>query len=142
MYCSLGAVRSSNEHVTCDECEHDDQSLHWSAAVLIENASREGRSQVLHTLPQNILYGGTNIPGLLRLSRNGKSEINGLNTLPNSDSNSVFKPDGYIVLCRTWSHCTDSDSDPCSLFLHRQESESESGNVNDNRHSEEPHSNI
>ena len=27
--------------------------------------------------------------------------------------------DGYIVLCRTCSHCTDSDSDPFSLFLYR-----------------------
>ena len=36
---------------------------------------------------------------------------------PDSDLDST--PDGYIVLCRTWSHCTDSDWDPYSLFLHR-----------------------
>ena len=35
-----------------------------------------------------------------------------------TDSDSDFKPDDYIVLCRTCSHCTDSDSDPYSLFLH------------------------
>ena len=27
------------------------------------------------------------------------------------------KPDGYIVQCRTCSHCTDSESDPYFLFL-------------------------
>ena len=41
----------------------------------------------------------------------------GLVTLP--DSNSDSKLDGYIVLCRTCSHCTDSDSDPYSLFVYR-----------------------
>ena len=34
-----------------------------------------------------------------------------------TDSDS--KPDGYFVLCRICSHCTDFDSDPCSLFLCR-----------------------
>ena len=34
-----------------------------------------------------------------------------------SDSDS--KPDGYIVLCRTYPHCTDFDSNPYSLFLCR-----------------------
>ena len=54
-----------------------------------------------------------------------------------ADSDSDSKLDGYIVLCRTRSHCTDSDSDPYSLFLYRQESESESvpesifGNINE-----------
>ena len=38
-----------------------------------------------------------------------------LDTGRDSDS----KPDGYIVLCRTCSHCIDLDSDTCSLFLHR-----------------------
>ena len=40
----------------------------------------------------------------------------GLSTLPEKDSgtnaDSDSKPDGYIVLCRTCSHCTDLDSDP------------------------------
>ena len=36
-----------------------------------------------------------------------------------TDSDLDSKPNGYIVLCRTCSHCTDSDSDPYSLFLHR-----------------------
>ena len=40
------------------------------------------------------------------------------------DLDSDFKSDSHIVLCRICSHCTDSDSDPYSLFL--QESESES----------------
>ena len=35
------------------------------------------------------------------------------------DSGQDSKPDGYIVICRTCSHCTHSDSDPYSLFLHR-----------------------
>ena len=30
-----------------------------------------------------------------------------------------YRPDGYIVVCRTCSHCTDVDSDPYSLFLCR-----------------------
>ena len=38
-------------------------------------------------------------------------------TLPNMDSDS--KPNGYIILCRTCSHCTDFDSDPYLLFLYR-----------------------
>ena len=47
------------------------------------------------------------------------------------------KPDVYIVLCRTCLHCTDSDSDPCSLSLYRGigqelESESVSQSVSDN----------
>ena len=46
-----------------------------------------------------------------------------LNTLPETDSATdsglVLKPDGYIVLCITCSHFTDSDSDPYSLFLCR-----------------------
>ena len=36
-----------------------------------------------------------------------------------TDSDSHSKPNGHIVLCRTCSHCTDSDSDPYSLFVHR-----------------------
>ena len=32
---------------------------------------------------------------------------------------SDFKLDGYIVLCRTCPHCTDSDLDPYTLFLYR-----------------------
>ena len=36
---------------------------------------------------------------------------NGLFTLTDS------KPNGYIVLCRTCSHCTDSDLDPYSLYI-------------------------
>ena len=35
------------------------------------------------------------------------------------DSDSDSKPKGYIVLCRTYSHFTDSNSDPYSLFLYR-----------------------
>ena len=35
----------------------------------------------------------------------------------NSDSDS--KPDGYIVLCRTSLHCTDTDSDPYFLVQYR-----------------------
>ena len=35
----------------------------------------------------------------------------GLFTLPNTDSDLDSKPDGYIMLCRKCSHCTDSDSD-------------------------------
>ena len=50
-----------------------------------------------------------------------------LNTLPETgwatdsgtDSGLDLKPDGYIVLCRTCSHCTDSDSDLFYLFLCR-----------------------
>ena len=33
-----------------------------------------------------------------------------------TDSDSDLKPNGYIVLYRTCLHCTDSDSDPYSLF--------------------------
>ena len=45
--------------------------------------------------------------------------FNGSFTLTETDSGSGSKPHGYIVLCRTCSHYTDSDSDPYSLFLHR-----------------------
>ena len=38
-------------------------------------------------------------------------------TLTDMDSDS--KPNGYVVLSRTCSHCTDSDLDPYSLFLCR-----------------------
>ena len=52
-----------------------------------------------------------------------KIESNGSFTLNETDSgtdpDSDSKPDGYIVLCRTCSHCTDSDMDPYSLFLYR-----------------------
>ena len=44
---------------------------------------------------------------------------NGLTTLPDMDigmdSDSNYKPEGCIVLCRTYSNCTDSD--PYFLFL-------------------------
>ena len=44
-----------------------------------------------------------------------QNQRNGLFSLPNTDSgtssDSDYKPHGYIVLCRTCSHCTDSDSD-------------------------------
>ena len=33
-----------------------------------------------------------------------------------TDSDSDYKPNGYTALCRTCSHCTDSDSDPYSLL--------------------------
>ena len=36
-----------------------------------------------------------------------------------SESHSDSKPYGYIVLCKTCFHCTDSDSDPYFLFLYR-----------------------
>ena len=35
-----------------------------------------------------------------------------LNTESGTNWDSDSKPDGYIVLCRTCSHCTGSDSDP------------------------------
>ena len=35
------------------------------------------------------------------------------------DLDSDSKHNGYIVLCRSCSHCTDSDSDPNFLFLHQ-----------------------
>ena len=47
----------------------------------------------------------------------GKVLCNGLFTRSGTDSNSDSKPDGYIVLCRICSHCTDSD--PYSLFPYR-----------------------
>ena len=40
-------------------------------------------------------------------------------TETDSSSDSDSKPNGYIVLCRTCSHCTDLDSDPFFLFLYR-----------------------
>ena len=43
-----------------------------------------------------------------------------------ADSDSDSKPNGYIVLCRICSHCTDLDLGPYSLFLQRQDFESES----------------
>ena len=47
----------------------------------------------------------------------------GLFPLPNLDSDMDFepdsKPDGYIVLLHTCSHCTDLDFDAYPLFLHR-----------------------
>ena len=72
----------------------------------------------------------------------------GLFTLPDTDSgtdsDSDSEHDGYIVLCRTCSHCMDSDSDPYldwdlqlllypflgQIFVSRLGSESVSGNVN------------
>ena len=41
---------------------------------------------------------------------------NGLFTLPDpdSDSDSDSKPDGYIVLCRSFHIGSDPDSDPCT----------------------------
>ena len=66
---------------------------------------------------------------------------NGLFTLTETDSgtesDSDSKPDGYIVLCRTCTHCTDLNLDPTPYFCIEQESESESvpesisGNVNE-----------
>ena len=51
----------------------------------------------------------------------GREVLNGLFTLTETDSGTDSdldsKPSGYIVLCRTCSHCTDSDLDPYSLFL-------------------------
>ena len=48
---------------------------------------------------------------------------NGSFTLPETDSgmdsDSDSKPNGYIVLCKTCSHCTDSDLGPYSPFLCR-----------------------
>ena len=35
-----------------------------------------------------------------------------------TDSDSDLKPNGYIVLHKICSHCTDSDSDPYSLLLY------------------------
>ena len=40
-------------------------------------------------------------------------------TLPETDSGTDSDSDCYIVLCRTCSHCTDSDLDPYFLFLYR-----------------------
>ena len=45
------------------------------------------------------------------------------------DCDSDSKPNEYIVLCRTCSHCIGLDSDPHSLFLYRTESEFESESV-------------
>ena len=77
--------------------------------------------------------------------------INGLFTLPQTDSgtdsDSDSKPDGYFVLCRTRSHCTDSNSDPYlksypqwqlypilgGISISELGSESMSGNVNNHR---------
>ena len=51
------------------------------------------------------------------------SDSNGLFTLTetdsSTDSDSDSKSNGYIVLCRTCSHYTDSDSDLYSPFLYR-----------------------
>ena len=53
----------------------------------------------------------------------GYVHFNGSLTLQETDSGtdpySDSKLDGYIVLCRTCSHCTDSDFDAYSLFLYR-----------------------
>ena len=51
-----------------------------------------------------------------------------------TDSDLDSKPDGYIVLCRTCSHCTDSDSDLYFYFCIGQESRSKSvfDSVSDN----------
>ena len=43
--------------------------------------------------------------------RNMLPLCNGLFTLSDADSDSDSKPDGYIVLYRNCSHCTDSESD-------------------------------
>ena len=57
-----------------------------------------------------------------------------------TESDSDSKLDGYIVLCRTCSHCTDSDADNTPYFYVGQEFESESiprsvsGNVNEPLH--------
>ena len=53
---------------------------------------------------------------------------NGSFTLTETDSgtDSDSKPDSYIVLCRTCSHFTDSESDPYSYFCTGQEAVSES----------------
>ena len=52
-----------------------------------------------------------------------------------TDSDSDYEPGGYIVLCKTCSHRTDSDSDPyfCTGQGCELESvpESDSGNVNE-----------
>ena len=53
----------------------------------------------------------------------GYVHFNGSFTLPQTDSGTDSdldsKPDGYIVLYRTCSHCTESDLVAYSLFLHR-----------------------
>ena len=54
-------------------------------------------------------------------SESVSSNVNDTGTDWDSDS----KPDSYIVQCRICSHCTDSGSDPCSLFLYRTGIESE-----------------
>ena len=46
--------------------------------------------------------------------RSLKSQSYGLFTLPDSDSDSDSKPDGYIVLCRNFHIGSDPDSDPCT----------------------------
>ena len=46
------------------------------------------------------------------LNRVELQERNGSFTVPGTDSDSDSKPDGFIALCRTCSHCTDSDLDP------------------------------
>ena len=86
-----------------------------------------------HTVPNCIFY----------VTYHNKWPRNGSFTLPDTDLDS--KPDGYIVLCRTCSHCTDSDSNPTSYFCVGQESESEFvpefiyGNENESLHAPKPH---
>ena len=72
------------------------------------------------------------------LGKMGTCDGYGSFTLMETDSDSDSKPDGYIVLCRTFSHCTDPDH--YSYFCLGQESkfesvsESVSGNVNEPLH--------
>ena len=55
------------------------------------NAKRDSAESVLQSLHCEVLR-----------------SISGLFTLSGTDSDSDFKADGYIVLCRNCSHCTDS----------------------------------
>ena len=63
----------------------------------------------------------TFIPGDIIIG--GRLLSHGSFTLPETDlgTDSDFdsKRNDYIVLCRTFSHCTDSNSDSYSLFLYR-----------------------
>ena len=80
----------------------------------------------------NIVFQGHKFHCALTNCMNG---LNGFITLLDSDLHLDSKPNGYIILGRTCSHCTYSDLDPTPYFYIGQESESkpdsvsESGNV-------------
>ena len=66
------------------------------------------------TCEQGIIYHSRIFIKLEPMAHFTLTEINSV-----TDSDSDSKPNGYIVLCKMCSHCTDLDSDPYSLFLFR-----------------------